>query len=186
VGFFFGKYYIIYNLNMKIAITGHTSGIGKSIYDYFLEQNNDVVGFSRSNGYNITNKDDRLKICNLSEDFDIFVNNAYNNFDNSQELMLTDRLESWKDTEKIIINLSSRWTTGDRKYCYDKMAIDNICNEHLFSKIHLINLKPGLTDTPRVSTDTRVKLKTKSVVDVIDFILLNKNEFKIHSITFGK
>lgn len=171
---------------MKIAITGHTSGIGKSIYDYFLEQKNDVVGFSRSNGYNISNKEARTNICNLSENFDIFVNNAYNNFDNSQELMLTDRLESWKDTEKIIINLSSRWTTGNHKYCHDKMSIDNICNEHLFSKIHLINLKPGLIDTPRVSAEKGEKLKTKSVVDIIDFILLNKNEFKIHSITFGK
>jgi NAD(P)-dependent dehydrogenase (short-subunit alcohol dehydrogenase family) len=171
---------------MKIAVTGHTSGIGKSIYDYFLEQNNDVIGFSRSNGYNISNKEDRTNICNLSENFDIFVNNAYNNFDNSQELMLADRLESWKDTEKIIINLSSRWTTGNHKYCHDKMSIDNICNEHLFSKIYLINLKPGLIDTPRVSAEKGAKLKTKSVVDIIDFILLNKNEFKIHSITFGK
>jgi len=171
---------------MKIAITGHTRGIGKSIYDYFLEKGNDVVGFSRANGYNITNEFDRIKICRLSENFDIFVNNAYNNFDNSQELMLTNRLVSWKNTEKIIINLSSRWTTGDHKYCNDKQLIDKICNEHLFSKVHLINLKPGLTDTPRVTTETGVKLKTKSVVDVIDFILLNKNEFKIHSITFGK
>ena len=171
---------------MKIAVTGHTSGIGKSIYDYFLEQNNDVIGFSRSNGYNISNKEDRTNICNLSENFDIFVNNAYNNFDNSQELMLADRLESWKDTEKIIINLSSRWTTGNHKYCHDKMSIDDICNKHLFSKIHLINLKPGLINTPRVSAEQGAKLKTKSVVDIIDFILLNKNEFKIHSITFGK
>jgi hypothetical protein len=171
---------------MKIAVTGHTSGIGKSIYDYFLQQNNNVIGFSRSNGYDISNKEDRTRICNLSENFDIFVNNAYKNFDNSQELMLTDRLASWKDTEKIIINLSSRWTAGNHKYCHDKMSIDTICNEHLFSKVHLINLKPGLTDTPRVITENGVKLKTKSIVDIIDFILLNKNEFKIHSITFGK
>jgi len=171
---------------MKIAITGHTRGIGKSIYDYFLEKNNHVVGFSRSNGYDISNKDNRMEICNLSEDFDIFVNNAYNNFDNSQELMLTDRLALWQDTEKIIINVSSRWTTGDHTYCHHKMSMDNVCNKHLFSKVNLINLKPGLTDTPRVTTENGVKLKTKSVVDIIDFILSNKNEFKIHSITFGK
>lgn len=171
---------------MKVAITGHTSGIGKSIYDYFLEQNNDVLGFSRSNGYDISIKKNRTNICNLSENFDIFVNSAYNNFDNSQELMLVDRLASWQDTEKIIINLSTRWTTGTHKYCHDKMSIDKICNKHLFSKVNLINLKPGLTDTPRVAKENGVKLKTKSVVDIIDFILLHNNEFKIHSITFGK
>ena len=37
---------------MKIAITGHTKGIGQAIYD-LLGQEHDVIGYSRSNGYNI-------------------------------------------------------------------------------------------------------------------------------------
>ena len=38
---------------MRIAITGHSKGIGKSIFDT-LQQSHDCKGFSRSNGYDIT------------------------------------------------------------------------------------------------------------------------------------
>mgnify|MGYP001626557762 CR=1 FL=1 len=41
---------------MKIALTGHTSGIGKALYD-ILSQEHDVVCFSRSNGYDIKEDD---------------------------------------------------------------------------------------------------------------------------------
>ena len=38
----------------KIVITGHTSGIGKAIYDKFTEIScREIVGMSRSNGYDI-------------------------------------------------------------------------------------------------------------------------------------
>ena len=58
---------------MKIAITGHTTGIGKAIHDWFLGDA-DILGFSKSNGYDITNKDDRIKIINESMDCDVFIN----------------------------------------------------------------------------------------------------------------
>ena len=38
---------------MKIAITGHTKGIGKAIADLYPN----VIGFSRSNGYDISKLD---------------------------------------------------------------------------------------------------------------------------------
>jgi NAD(P)-dependent dehydrogenase (short-subunit alcohol dehydrogenase family) len=37
---------------MKVAITGHTSGIGKALSDVF----SDVIGFSRRNGYDLHNR----------------------------------------------------------------------------------------------------------------------------------
>ena len=36
---------------MKYAITGHTSGIGKALYENYLPN---AIGFSRSNGFNIS------------------------------------------------------------------------------------------------------------------------------------
>ena len=58
---------------MKIAITGHTKGIGKAIANLYP----DYIGFSRSNDFDIGNPDCVNRIVELSKNCDIFVNNAY-------------------------------------------------------------------------------------------------------------
>ena len=60
---------------MKIAITGHTSGIGKALYDIYSEEN-EVLGFSRSNAYDIKYDISIEKIVQGSLDCDVFINNA--------------------------------------------------------------------------------------------------------------
>jgi nucleoside-diphosphate-sugar epimerase len=62
---------------MKVAITGHTHGIGKEIYNYFLKNNYEVKGFSRSTGYDISSSTKRKKILENIKDFDIFVANFH-------------------------------------------------------------------------------------------------------------
>lgn len=171
---------------MKIAVTGNTQGIGKEISDYFLKQGHEIVGFSRTNNYNISSSEARKKILNQLDEFDIFVNNAYNNFDNSQELLLSEIIDYWKNKEKIIINISSRWTDSNNKYCQHKQAIDQLCNQYKNSKVYIINLKPGLTDTKRVKNIQGIKMDPKSIVSIIEFALSNVNNFRVHSITFGK
>ena len=39
---------------MKVVITGHTKGIGKSVFDLLNDKGYDVVGLSRSNGFDIS------------------------------------------------------------------------------------------------------------------------------------
>ena len=56
---------------MKIAITGHTKGIGKACADVFSEH--EVIGFSRSNGFDIQAIE---PILDSSNDCDVFINNA--------------------------------------------------------------------------------------------------------------
>lgn len=85
---------------MKYAITGHTDGIGKAVFEKV-----NGVGFSRSNGYDITIKDDRHRIISEIDDCDIFINNAQNAF--GQVDMLVDLFRMWKDKEKTIINVGS-------------------------------------------------------------------------------
>ena len=58
---------------MKIGITGHSEGIGNDIYSNLIKEY-DVIGFSRSNGFNIKNTD---KIIEQLENCDVFINNAY-------------------------------------------------------------------------------------------------------------
>ena len=89
---------------MKYAITGHTQGIGKKIFER-LDPN--IIGFSRSTGYDINDVDIRRQILKESEDCDVFINNATDNF--AQTYMFLDLVEAWRDKpEKTIINVGSR------------------------------------------------------------------------------
>lgn len=55
-----------------IFITGHTNGIGKALFETFGDK-----GFSRSNGYNLTEKYDRLKMYQHLNECSVFINNAF-------------------------------------------------------------------------------------------------------------
>ena len=88
----------------KIAITGHTKGIGKSLLSR-LSETYDVIGFSRSNGYDISKETDILRIIDESRDCEIFINNAYH-YD--QQTKIAD---IWNAThhgqDHFIINVST-------------------------------------------------------------------------------
>ena len=48
---------------MLIGLTGHTQGIGKSIFDRMIAMNHEVVGFSRSCGHDISRNLIRLWVA---------------------------------------------------------------------------------------------------------------------------
>jgi hypothetical protein len=86
-----------------IAITGHTQGIGKCAFER-LSPN--IIGFSKSTGYDITNFSDRKRIIDESVNCDVFINNATAEF--GQTLLFLELFEAWKDSNKTIINVGSR------------------------------------------------------------------------------
>ena len=87
---------------MKIAITGHSRGIGKALYDA-LSDGHDVEGFSRSNGFDIN---DPNLIVRAVKKHDVFVNNAYDSI--SQVTILNMLWAKWKyDETKTIVNIIS-------------------------------------------------------------------------------
>ena len=88
---------------MKYAITGHTQGIGLGLYNRLSPS---AIGFSRSTGYDINNKEDRRRIIRESKDCDVFINSAGSNF--AQTYLLIELFNAWKDTNKTIINIGSR------------------------------------------------------------------------------
>lgn len=168
---------------MKVAVTGHTRGIGKALFDYFALQNNNVVGFSKTTGYNITDYSSRKRILEEIKDFDIFVNNAYNNYDHFQLLLLKEVFDQWSGQQKVIINISSRYTEDTTNiYSQTKLKQDIFCQKHLFDLPKIINIKPGLVDTDRVKQIKGNRLTTAQVVEVVDFSLKNN----VQSVTFGK
>lgn len=88
---------------MKYVVTGHTQGIGKSLFNRLSPS---CIGFSKSTGYDITKKECRQEIIKQSKDCDIFINNATDGL--GQTLLLVELFTEWKDTNKIIINVGSR------------------------------------------------------------------------------
>ena len=86
---------------MKISITGHSKGIGKACFDLLSKEHN-VVGFSRSNGFNIK---EPKKIITASIGCDVFINNAYDNF--YQVDLIYDLWDLWKSSDTQIVCLGS-------------------------------------------------------------------------------
>ena len=63
---------------MKIAITGHTSGLGLSIYNHFKQKPECIVtGISRATGFDLTTDVDKVVELVKTHKCDYFFNNAY-------------------------------------------------------------------------------------------------------------
>ena len=136
---------------MKIAITGHSRGIGKELYNIF-DVDHQVEGFSRSNGFNISEKH-RL-IARSVKDCDVFVNNAWKGY--YQLELLNAVFDMWKDDEtKTIVNISSlskyHGLSGNTSgYSASKAALSHQAFILMFKtdrKCRMINVNPGYVET---------------------------------------
>ena len=94
---------------MKIAITGHTKGIGKGLANRLISS---YIGFSRQNGYDISKAEDRQRIIMESNDCEIFINNAAAGF--HQTTLLIELFRAWQGQNKTIINVGSRIAEIDK------------------------------------------------------------------------
>jgi nucleoside-diphosphate-sugar epimerase len=90
---------------MKIAVTGHTAGIGRALTEEYLLGGHEVVGLSRREGNNIRNTP---KICDQIEPCDVFVNNAQAGY--AQTELLFEMARRWTNTKKHIIVISTMMT----------------------------------------------------------------------------
>lgn len=157
---------------MKIAITGHTKGIGKSIYD-LLSQKHEVLGFSRSNGYDITKFYDVIVAKTLT--FDVFINNTYVN--NFQNLIFTKLLESWKlDETKTIVNIGSRamytqFSGVYSQYAIHKKQLHDECIKNVFSGLVDKKRCRVITISPGQLVNDQDCLKPEDVAKVVEFAL---------------
>ena len=155
---------------VKILVTGHTSGIGKHLYENL---DGDIVGASRSNDKPIT------KISEwFDESYDLFINNAYDdsNF-TAQSEALEYAYSKWKDnSSKMIISIGSNapdWD-GDNTYNKGKTLLDKV-NFDCYMETDGVKcslVRPGWTDTPRVKDwwDGK-KLKVDDILKVVNFII---------------
>lgn len=168
---------------MKIAITGHSKGIGKGIADYYSEH--EVIGFSRSNGYDISKLADIQRIVTESADADVFVNNAYHTF--YQCTVLDGIFELWQnDPTKTIVNIVSRAKYGLGKaefYKKTKQELFANAKKKMFSakKCRIININPGYVETDMVE-HVRGKVKmltTHQLAELIAWTLSQPQNIEI-------
>ena len=165
---------------MKIALTGHTSGIGKALYD-ILSQEHEVVCFSRSNGYDIKYDITIEKIVQGSLDCDVFINNAWDN--DCQTKLLKFFFDKWKDQSKKIMSIGSSVASYNPSGSGYSDYVD-LKRELRTAHCDIVNLKttkcksylvnPGVTDTNLTADQNRKKMTVQEVADMIKFVLDNK------------
>jgi len=148
---------------MKIAITGHTKGIGLAFAKLFEQEGHEVIGFSKSQGWDIYQEDVQTKIINQLVDCDVFINNAYMPW--AQGNLTALAYKAWAGTDKTIVVINSKlglledppeWA---RKYAWDKRLQTYNINKHLLNASpRVFNVILGLIDT-----DMSLNLKGKKV-----------------------
>ena len=86
----------------KVAVTGHTSGIGKEIYEYCQFHGALVKGYSRSNGFDLKEgTGDTIINAILRDDPEVVFNHAW--YPRAQNKILKILHTQWADREKVII-----------------------------------------------------------------------------------
>ena len=170
---------------MKIAVTGHSRGVGKAIVDLLIDEGHEILGLSRGCGYDI--KDTNL-IAEAVEPNDVFINNAHDGF--HQVLLLDAIYRLWKDRPNLIINISSNapdyWPAWNNGYSTEKAALDSAALRLGMSSnlCRVTNVRPGYIDTRRVAGVKDVpKLNPSEVAKIVSFIINLPREVTIRELT---
>lgn len=158
---------------MKIAITGHSAGIGKSFAEILATRGHEIVGLSKRTGDNI-----RItpKILDKIEPCDMFINNAQAGY--AQTELLHGIHQRWRNTEKHIWVIGTIMTqqavAPDQylEYYNQKQALElAICQlRHVSQAPQITLIRPGgvATHGKEVSSkDCDVNVWCNTVVDTV-------------------
>lgn len=147
-----------------VAITGTKKGLGfklKNKFDNVLEINRELVDIS-----------DYKKVVDIVKDCDIFINNAYSDF--CQTDILYELFQKWKNEKKTIVNIISRskYQNISKGYLYSthKAALSHLSNNLRFlsdKKCRIIDVNPGLlnSEIPSLTYEEVAKI-IKYIIDL--------------------
>ena len=177
---------------MKIAITGHTAGIGQALAREYGHNGYEIVGLSRREGNNI-----RVipKICDQIEPCDVFVNNAQAGY--AQTELLFEMAGRWTGTGKHIIVISTSMTQAPvsilsgldmDQYRVQKVALEEAVSQLRYRQlgIKITLVRPGYIATQPgqfVPPAADVNNWAKTLLDLI--IMAEKNNLAIPEISLG-
>ena len=172
---------------MKIAITGHSKGIGKAIAEYFEQQGHTVIGFSRSNGFDITDELSRQRILDILGSCDVFINNAY--APQAQKQLLINARQLWEGTTNTIINVYSKSTLMKTvpayiaEYVQDKSQQKELIKNRIFkARPHIINFTVGLVDTDMAKVFDAKKINPTNLAKFIYTLIEFKSTVAVQDV----
>lgn len=142
----------------SIAIVGHTRGIGRAIAELYMDKGCQVIGMSRSNGYDITNQQE--KILDAVQNCDLVVINAHAG--RNQLHLLKKMYTRYHNSRKKIVVITSTSGTPEGKdedltdtdyqqYCEDKEEligyIRELQQDLLLKTMSVYDVCPDVVDT---------------------------------------
>jgi len=146
------------NKKNKIAIVGHTRGIGKAIADLYRKKNYTVVGLSSSNGYDLHCS--QVEIMEQLDDCQLIVLNAYVG---KGQINLLKRIYGrfvFEDKKVVVITSTSGTPIGEDEdlqnpeyidYCENKKNligyIEELQQELLNKPLSVYDICPDVVDT---------------------------------------
>lgn len=184
--------------NMKIAITGHTRGIGQAITQQLGASGHEIHGISKSNGYDLTFTEARDQAFDIINNSDVFINNCYpmlrsrsHRVGSWAPIELLYRVhEAWRgQANKRIIVIGSlaiqQSYAGANPYQIHKQAINQVCiqlrSSFKFPMITTIN--PGDTKTERLRKIVDSVLDPADIARLVQFTLTDP--LYIRDLTFS-
>ena len=177
---------------MKIAITGHTAGIGQALAEEYQLDGHDIVGLSQRDGNNIRNTP---KICDQIEPCDVFINNAQAGY--AQTELLFEMAQRWSGTGKQIIVISTMMTqepvsslTGldMDQYRVQKVALEEAVKQirHRRLGLKLTIVRPGYVATqPRQTVPPAADVNNWARVLIAMFRMAESNNLIIPELSLG-
>ncbi len=177
---------------MKIAITGHTAGIGQALAQIYSQHGHDIVGLSRRDGNNIRNIP---KIADQIEPCDMFVNNAQAGY--AQTELLFEMAQRWTGTKKHIIVISTQMTQDPVStlpglnmlaYHQQKVTLEEMAKQlrHRRLGVNITIVRPGLIATQSgqiVPPAADVSNWARTLLDVLSMV--ENNNLTIPDISLG-
>ena len=170
----------------KIIITGHTRGIGKAIHDRFKAVScREIVGMSRSNGYDIEKDFD--KIVEEATGAELFINNAYRD---SQQLKLVEALKNKVDMMVVMGSVSRFYPELiPTDYVQDKQALAEACRLISLNPngIPLLHLDLGFIEGTEINNDDPTAFTsdyTTTKEDIVDTIVFWAGKPSIRQVEF--
>ena len=177
---------------MKIAITGHTAGIGQALAQIYSQHGYDIVGLSRREGNNIRNIP---KIADQIEPCDMFVNNAQAGY--AQTELLFEIARRWAGTNKHIVVISTQMTQDPTsclpgldmdQYRVQKVALEEsvkqIKNRRLQIKLTIV--RPGnIATNPDKTVPPAADVNNWAHTLIEIFKTAEKNNLSIPEISLG-
>jgi len=181
----------------KIAIVGHTKGIGKAIADLYRKKNYTVVGLSSSNGYDLHCS--QIEIMEQLDDCELIVLNAYAG---RGQMNLLKRIYGrfvFEDKKVVVITSTSGTPVGEDEefldpeyveYCKNKKTlieyIEQLQQELLNKPLSVYDVCPDVVDTDMTKGlwEDLPKLKADEVAEAVRYCF--ESTFNVNKIVIQK